>query len=346
MNRLLERDLLPDTVIRWGIRRLLRKRLREEARRAADPDSAVNFMSLLKGSPIAIRTDDANRQHYEIPTAFYERVLGPRLKYSSALWESETRELGAAEDAMLDLTCRRADLRDGQAILELGCGWGSLSLFMAERFPRCDITAVSNSRTQRAHIEGQARARGIRNLRVLTADVNELELDATFDRVVSVEMFEHMRNYDELMRRIRGWLRDDGRLFVHIFCHQRFAYTFETDGDDDWMARYFFSGGVMPSFDLLGRFDRDLQQEQAWRVSGLHYARTLEAWLRRMDGCKDELYPLFEQTYGSADARKWWVYWRVFFMACSELFACGGGEEWIVGHYLFRPRAVTVPRAG
>jgi len=336
---LLERDLLPDPLIRWGIRRLLRDRLAQESARAAAPGHLDKFMAQLKASPIAIHTADANQQHYEVPTSFYQRVLGPRLKYSSCLWEDGTTSLAAAETAMLNLTCERAELRDGHDILELGCGWGSLSLFMAERFPASRITAVSNSRTQKEYIDSAARQRGLLNLQVITADMNDFRTDRTFDRVVSVEMFEHMRNYRDLLARVRGWLRDDGLLFVHIFCHDRFAYPFETDGDRDWMARYFFTGGIMPSFDLLSRFDDHLQQVQAWTVNGRHYARTLEAWRELMDQQKADLWPLFVQTYGARNATRWWVYWRVFFLASAELFAFNNGQEWYVGHYLFRPRA-------
>jgi cyclopropane-fatty-acyl-phospholipid synthase len=346
MMQLMERNLLPDPLVRWGIRRLLQDRLRQEARRA-EAGGLDRFIEELKSSPVAVHTLEANQQHYEVPTAFYQRVLGPHLKYSSCWWEPGVPDLAAAEQAMLQLTCERARLQDGQDVLELGCGWGSLSLFMAARYPGSRITAVSNSRTQKLHIDAEARARGLVNLRVITADMREFSIDASFDRVVSVEMFEHMRNYEELLHRISGWLRPEGFLFVHIFCHERYAYPFETDGDNDWMARYFFTGGIMPSFDLLSRFDRDLAQVEAWKVNGRHYAQTLESWLQRMDRQKPALWPLFVETYGAAEATRWWVYWRVFFLACAELFAYRDGNEWYVGHYLFRPHAAataTAPR--
>lgn len=340
LMKLMERNLVPDPLVRWGIRRLLRDRLHQEARRA-EGGGLDRFIEQLKSSPVAVHTQEANQQHYEVPTAFYQRVLGPHLKYSSCWWGDGIPDLAAAERAMLQLTCERARLQDGQDVLELGCGWGSLSLFMAERYPGSRITAVSNSRTQKLHIDAEARARGLTNLRVITADMREFSIAASFDRVVSVEMFEHMRNYQELLHRIRTWLRPEGFLFVHIFCHERYAYPFETDGDNDWMARYFFTGGIMPSFDLLSRFDRDLAQVQAWKVNGRHYALTLESWLQRMDRQKSTLWPLFVETYGAADATRWWVYWRVFFLACAELFAYRGGTEWYVGHYLFRPQPAT-----
>ncbi len=333
---LIEREWIPDSMLRWGIRRLLAKRLRMEASGARSLDA---FVEELKRSPIAIHTDDANQQHYEVPTDFFKVVLGPRMKYSSCWWDDRTPDLAAAEETMLALTCDRAGLAPGHRILELGCGWGSLSLYMAERFPTARITAVSNSRTQKAYIDQAARRRDLVNLDVITADMNDFDTGAKYDRVVSVEMFEHMRNYQELLARIRRWLQPDGRLFVHIFCHDRFAYPFETDGDNDWMARYFFTGGIMPSFDLLSRFDRDLIQIESWKVNGIHYARTLEAWLSRMDAARAALWPLFEETYGRPQAQTWWVYWRIFFLACAELFAYDGGRAWYVGHYLFKPRA-------
>ncbi|HMP74914.1 MAG TPA: cyclopropane-fatty-acyl-phospholipid synthase family protein [Kiritimatiellia bacterium] len=333
---LIEKEWIPDFLLRRGIRRLLAQRLEQEAARAGQLDA---FIAELKSSPIAIHTQDANQQHYEVPTAYFKAALGPRLKYSSCLWDDQTPDLAAAEERMLALTCERAQLAPGQDILELGCGWGSLSLYMAERFPAARVTAVSNSRTQKEYIDAEAKRRGLTNLTIITSDMNDFATDARFDRVVSVEMFEHMRNYEELLRRIRGWLKPDGRLFVHIFCHERFAYPFETDGDNDWMARYFFTGGIMPSFDLLSRFDRDLVQIDAWKVNGVHYARTLEAWLQRQDTQRATLWPLFVQTYGADHAQKWWVYWRLFYLACAELFAYRGGAEWYVGHYLFKPRA-------
>lgn len=334
-----ERGLVPDPVLRWGIRRLLRERLRIEARRAAQPGAATAFMEELQQGPIAVHTQAANEQHYEVPSAFYQRVLGPRLKYSSGLWNDGTPNLAAAETAMLALTCERARLKDGHDVLELGCGWGSLSLYIAERYPRCRVTSVSNSRTQKAFIDDRARQRGLANVEVITADMNDFAIDRRFDRVISVEMFEHMRNHRDLLARVRGWLRDDGLLFVHIFCHDRFAYPFETDGKDDWMARYFFTGGIMPSFDLLPRFDRDLELAESWKVNGRHYARTLEAWLANMDRQRTALRPLFVETYGAPAQRRWWVYWRLFFLSCAELFAFNKGNEWYVGHYLFTPRA-------
>jgi cyclopropane-fatty-acyl-phospholipid synthase len=336
----IERERVPDVLLRYGIRRLLARRLRQEAENSGTAAGLDRFVAELKQSPIAVHTDDANEQHYEVPTAFFQTVLGPRLKYSSCWWDERTADLGAAEERMLQLTCDRARLADRQEILELGCGWGSLSLFMAARYPNARITAVSNSRTQKTFIDAEARRRGLPNLTIVTCDMNEFDTEQRFDRVVSVEMFEHMRNYESLLGRIRRWQKPGGELFVHIFCHDRFAYPFEADGDNDWMARYFFTGGIMPSFDLLSRFDRDLRVEDSWKVNGVHYSRTLEAWLARMDAHRAALWPLFISTYGADQAQKWWVYWRIFFLACSELFAYRGGNEWYVGHYRF----VQTPR--
>ncbi len=334
---LMERGLLPDAVIRMGIRLLLRKRLAEGSRGDAEVarQRQREFFSQLRQSPLAVAAEDANRQHYELPPEFFTQVLGPRRKYSCCLYPPGVNDLAAAEEAMLRVTGQRAALADGMDILELGCGWGALTLWMAEQYPRCRITAVSNSAPQRQFIEGICTECGFDNVRVITADMNEFAIDGSFDRVVSLEMFEHMRNYAELLRRISGWLKDDGRLFVHIFCHRDLAYFFESTGDDDWMGRYFFTGGIMPSDHQLFYFNEDLAVEDHWRVNGLHYRKTCDQWLRRQDERREQILPIFRETYG-ADAEIWFRRWRVFFMACAELFGFNNGNEWFVSHYLLR----------
>jgi cyclopropane-fatty-acyl-phospholipid synthase len=325
IDRLLEKDLLPDWLIRIGIRRLLAQRLRDEAK--PSPEALAKhlrrYVDDLKNRPIAEDTRAANEQHYEVPTPFYQKCLGRRLKYSGCLYATGEESLDEAEEAMLALYADRAQLADGQHILELGCGWGSLSLWMAEKFPQARITGVSNSRT-------------LSNLRILTCDMNTFDIaPAQFDRVVSIEMFEHMKNYQQLLANIARWLKPGGLLFVHIFTHRAYAYHFVARDQSDWMSRYFFTGGQMPSHDLLMHFQTDLTLQESWVVNGTHYQRTAEHWLQNMDRHRDEILPLFADTYGEANARKWWCYWRVFYMACAELWGYGEGNEWQVSHYRF-----------
>ncbi|MCU0434783.1 MAG: cyclopropane-fatty-acyl-phospholipid synthase family protein [Bacteroidia bacterium] len=338
IDNLLERNLLPDILIRTGIRRLLRQRLRDEKRSTPDEQYA-HFMQQLdefSRSPVAVETKAANEQHYEVPTAFYQYCLGPHLKYSSGFWKPGTTTLAQAEEDMLALTCSRAQLENGHHILELGCGWGSLTLYMAAKFPQSKITAVSNSRTQKQYIDSTAAARGLTNITIITADMNVFDTaPAQFDRVVSVEMFEHMRNHGLLLERISRWLKPEGKLFVHIFTHKAYIYLFESKDETDWMSRYFFTGGMMPSDHYLLYWNKHLHVTSHWRVCGEHYGKTAEAWLKNMDAHKAEILPLFAETYGKENVTKWWVYWRVFYMACAELWNFEKGEEWFVSHYLF-----------
>ncbi len=329
-----ERGWVPDALTRWGIRRLCKQRLQQEY--LGDwRYRQQQFLQTLAASPIAIETKAANDQHYELPPAFFVACLGARLKYSSCFYDNGNETLDKAEVAMLKLYSERAELADGQQILELGCGWGSLTLWMAENYPNAQITAVSNSAPQRLFIEAKCRERGFANVKVITCDVNQLALDtAQFDRVISIEMFEHMRNYQNLLARVASWLKPDGKLFVHIFCHREIAYPFEVKDQTDWMSQYFFTGGQMPAFDTFRHFDRDLQIEKDWQVNGRHYEKTSNHWLQNMDQRKAQIMPVFAATYGK-DAALWFQRWRMFYMACAELFGMNQGEEWLVGHYRF-----------
>lgn len=336
-DSIVEKDLIPDFLIRNRIRALLRQRLKDEDKGSPEANKAnlLKLVAELKASPIAINTSEANEQHYEVPTEFYQYCLGKHLKYSSGYWKDGVTDIDTSEHDMLELTCQRAELQDGQDVMELGCGWGSLSLFMAAKYPKSRFTVVSNSRTQKIYIDETAKSRGISNLEVITCDINNFSIDKKFDRVVSVEMFEHMRNYQKLMKLVADALKPDGKLFVHIFTHKTLAYKFEVIDETDWMSKYFFTGGIMPSDDLLFYFDDDLVKEQHWKVNGTNYSKTSEAWLKNMDAHKSQIMPLFESTYGKDQATKWWVYWRIFYMACAELWGFNNGEEWIVSHYLF-----------
>ncbi len=336
-----EQGLVPDSVVRQGIRRLLARRLQEigaaDCAKAAVAEEAL--VPQMDASPIALVPDLANAQHYEVPAAFYEQFLGPHRKYSACHWDLAAdfapRDLAAAEARALELTCQHAGLEDGQDILELGCGWGSLSLWMARRYPSARITAVSNARSQRVYIEERARRAGLTNLSVITADMNAFATDQRFDRVVSVEMFEHMRNWRALLRRVHDWLEPGGRFLLHVFCHRSTPYFFEDQGPTDWMGRHFFSGGLMPSDDLPLRFQDDLRLTRRWRWDGRHYERTLNAWLANMDARRAVVLPVLEQTYGADQAELWWQRWRIFLMACAELFGYDKGQQWWVSHYLF-----------
>jgi len=334
---LAEKGFLPDLLIRLGIKRLCGQRLSEANTLGLEAleNSHRQWIDLLTESPVAIVPEKANEQHYEVPPEFFELVLGANLKYSSGYWSKEVFSLDDSEHEMLKITCERAGLVDGQDILELGCGWGSLTCFMAQKFPNSKITAVSNSKDQRNFIQQKNDKLNLQNIKVFTADMNDFSTDEKFDRVISIEMFEHMRNYDELLKRIDGWLKQNGKLFVHIFSHKEVAYPFEDKGDGDWMAREFFSGGQMPSHRLLMSFPDRMKIEKDWRVSGTHYEKTSLAWLRKMNTNKIEILELFKTTYGEKDASEWFQRWRIFFMSCEVLFGFNEGSEWGVSHYLF-----------
>jgi len=331
--QLAERALLPDFLIRRGIRKLLSERI---ASLSKGSKSEADWVKELSEKPLAESTDAANEQHYEIPPHYFTTVLGKHLKYSCGYWPEGCDDLDASEAAMLKLSCERANLTNGQHILELGCGWGSLSLWMAEHYPESNITSVSNSNSQRQYIESQCRERGLNNLKVITCDINDFDPGSEFDRVLSVEMFEHVRNHRKLFQRIHDWLKPGGQCFVHIFSHHAQTYLFEARSNKDWMSRYFFTGGIMPSSTLLPSAAKGiLDCEQTWTVNGKHYTKTLEAWLTKQDENHDAVLSIFKECYGTGAARLWSQRWRIFYMACSELFAYKNGEEWPVMHYRF-----------
>jgi cyclopropane-fatty-acyl-phospholipid synthase len=337
---LVDAGVLPDWLIRAGIRRICAARLdeQEDGGTTAQAARRLALDAELRRSPIAVATAAANEQHYEVPASFFQMVLGPHLKYSCGYWAAPDATLADAETAMLQLTVDRAQLQNGQHVLELGCGWGSLTLFMAARFPASRILAVSNSASQGAFIRQRARQHGLTNVDVMTADINHFDTADRFDRIVSVEMFEHVRNYPALFDKLDRWLTDAGRLFVHIFAHHRFAYTFEARSDSDWMARHFFSGGMMPSESLFRQIQERFAVESQWRLSGTHYERTANAWLANMDRHATEIDAVLASTYGAAHVAAWRARWRVFFMACAEMFGYRSGSEWLVAHYRFTKR--------
>ena len=335
--KLAEKGLLPDVFIRLGISRLCGQRLSEAKvlSTQAMEEKHQHWINILKESPVALVPEKANEQHYEVPPRLFELVLGSNLKYSAGYWPQGTSSLDDSEVEMLKLSSKRASLSDGQEVLELGCGWGSLTFHIAQNFPNSKITAVSNSNDQRQFIEKKCEKLKIKNIKVITADMNDFSIDKEFDRVVSIEMFEHMRNYDELLKRVSGWLKKDGKLFVHIFSHKKIAYPFEDEGEGDWIAREFFSGGQMPSHKLLTCFSSRMKIEKDWRIEGTHYEKTSLAWLNKMDKNKAEVLTLFEKTYGKNEASIWFQRWRIFFMSCEVLFGFNQGSEWGVSHYLF-----------
>ncbi|MEM7280045.1 MAG: cyclopropane-fatty-acyl-phospholipid synthase family protein [Pseudomonadota bacterium] len=336
----IESGLLPDPIIRAGVRRLLESKRKEIS--SGDVEYAAeatnDLVSKMNASPVAILPEIANRQHYEIPAEFFSQVLGDFHKYSCGYWPENINTLTQAESAALDLSARRADIADGMRILDLGCGWGSFSLWIAERFPNATVTAVTNSYSQRDFIVSQASELALQNVTVIACDVNDFEPPTYFDRVVSIEMFEHMRNYRELFRRIDSWLVPDGLFFMHIFCHKTTPYEFLDKGPSDWMSRHFFTGGIMPSADLPLRFSENLSIAKRWNLNGQHYAKTCNAWLENMKKNENAVMPLLAQIYGEANAALWWQRWLIFFVACSELFDYDQGQEWHVGHYLFKKK--------
>ena len=335
---LAERGLLPDSLIRWGIRELDKKRLRFEDLGDSEKqrEALERFVEAMRNSPVAVQVHKPKEQHYELPPAFFETILGKWMKYSSCYWPQGVDSLDKAEEAMLELSCERVQLEDGMEILELGSGWGSLSRWMAEKYPNSRVVTVSNSRPQAEFIKAGCSALKLDNLEVISADMNDFDTDRTFHRVVSVEMFEHMRNWEKLLSRISSWLKSGGKLFLHIFTHRKFAYIFEEEGEDNWLGRYFFTAGLMASHDLLLNFQKDLAVEAHWRLNGRHYKKTADAWLSKLDSRREQILPILAETYGRSLAERWFQRWRIFFLACSELWGYGNGEEWLVSHYRLR----------
>ncbi|XP_052209440.1 (S)-coclaurine N-methyltransferase-like isoform X1 [Diospyros lotus] len=336
----LERNLLPDAVIRRLTRLLLAARLRSSYKSSSPLQLShlLHFAHSLREMPIAIHTDKPKSQHYELPTSFFKLVLGKHLKYSCCYFTNASSTLEDAEEAMLELYCERVDLKDGHSVLDIGCGWGSLCLYIAKKYTNCKVTGICNSTTQKAYIEEQCRDLQLQNLDIIVADISTFDMDASYDRILSIEMFEHMKNYHDLLKKISTWMKQDSLLFVHHFCHKAFAYHFEDVNDDDWITRYFFSGGTMPSANLLLYFQDNVSIVNHWLVNGKHYAKTSEEWLKRMDKNLSSIKPIIESTYGKDSAVKWTVYWRTFFIAVAELFGYNNGEEWMVAHLLFKKK--------
>lgn len=339
IDKLLIRKWIPDSLIRKNIRKRLKNKLQYEEVlfNKLHSQKDKKLIQELIESPIAINTQNANEQHYEVPAEFFQLVLGDWLKYSCGYWENESN-LDESEIRMLDLYLARAKIIDAEDILDLGCGWGSFSLYAASRFPGKNFTAVSNSNSQKKFIIEKAKILNIKNLKVITTDINSFHPTNKYDRVISIEMFEHMRNYQELFNRIHQWLRPDGKLFVHIFTHRKYTYKFDVVDDSDWMAKYFFTGGMMPGKNFLFHFSKGFSTEKQWEINGMHYSKTLEAWLNQMDDKIDLIIPIFKESYGK-EYPKFVAYWRIFFMACSETFAMNEGHEWQVHHYLFNKKA-------
>jgi cyclopropane-fatty-acyl-phospholipid synthase len=342
---LTEQGVVPDALLRAGVRRLCAQRLAEihadDAQAAAG--ACESLIAHMDTAPIALVPEKANTQHYEVPAALYALTLGKHRKYSCCWWPRGTETLDRAEEVALAATCARAKIGEHQSILELGCGWGSLTLWMARRYPKSRITAVSNSASQREHILSEAARLGIENVSVITADANTFDTTDTFDRVVSVEMFEHMRNWRALLQRVHRWLAPGGLFFMHVFCHRSTPYLFLDGGSSDWMSRHFFSGGMMPSDDLAVRLQDDLRLLARWRWDGTHYERTANAWLANLDANRDAARAVLAATYGNDDATQWLNRWRLFFIACAETFGYRGGQEWWVSHYLFESRSNRAP---
>ena len=325
-----ERVPLPDVIIRAAIHRLCSRTAARLATGNAESDAW--FADAMAARAIAEYTDEANARHDEVPAAFFAHVLGPNRKYSSCFYKEPASTLQEAEEEALRQTVEHADLADGQSILELGCGWGSLSLWMARQFPHSLVTAVSNSNSQREYIEGEAAQRGLANLRVITSGHEPVRARSA---VRPCRLRRDVRAHDELARiddpRAR-WLKPDGRFFLHIFTHRSGAYLFDRADGEDWIAQHFFTGGVMPSHHLIRQYADLFEVEKEWRWSGVHYQRTAQDWLDNFDSHRDEIERVLRKVHGGETAL-WMRRWRWFLLATAGLFGYADGSEWGVSHY-------------
>ena len=334
-NFFISRGLIPDSLLRRGVRNQGRQRL-QMMKNTDLKQEYLTFLKQASSGKIAVHTDDANNQHYEVDSEFFQYCLGKNLKYSSCYWNDDTSSLDEAEDIMLDLYCKRAKIKDGMTILDVGCGWGSLSLYLAQKYPKSKITGVSNSNSQRKFIEKLGYERNLHNLNIVTKDINSFDTNKKFDRIISIEMFEHTKNSKILMDSINKWLAPDGLFFMHVFAHKYNPYYFDTEQKNAWMAKYFFTGGMMPNHDLFKDLESDLNYQKSWMLSGTHYEKTSNAWLEKMDSNKTKILELFRRNNSNSVAKKKFYFWRLFFIACAEIFGYNGGSEWIISHHLFK----------
>jgi cyclopropane-fatty-acyl-phospholipid synthase len=340
LTTLAEKGGLPDFLVRYGIRNLLKNRLNKININNIENSNVhlQKFLSMMGSSEVALVPELANEQHYEVPPDFFKLILGKNLKYSCGYWENEKNSLNDSEESALAISTERAMIKDGEDVLDLGCGWGSFSLRNAKIYSKSRFTAVSNSKRQKLEIDKIAKENNLENLEVITDDINYFVPNKSYDRIVSIEMFEHIRNYKEMFKRVSDWLNPSGTFFMHIFCHRSVPYEFIEINEDDWMAKYFFSGGIMPSLNLPLNFQEDLSIINQWVWSGSHYQKTSNAWLKNMDRNKREILYILSETYGKNDEYLWWMRWRMFFMSCAELFGYDNGQEWLVSHYLFKKK--------
>ena len=333
-NTLLSRGLIPDFLLRRGVRSQGKQRLAMMVKGNLSNDYE-KFLKEASSGEIAVHTDDANNQHYEVDSEFFQYCLGKNLKYSSCYWDENTSSLDQAEDNMLELYCKRADVKDGMDILDIGCGWGSLSLFLANKYPNANITGISNSSSQKLFIDKEASKRNLRNLKIITSDINDFKSSKKFDRIISIEMFEHTKNSKKLLDSIDSWLNPKGCFFMHDFAHKNNPYYFDKDQNNAWMAKYFFTGGMMPNHNLFRDLESNLNYQKSWMLSGTHYEKTSNAWLNKMDHNREKILTLFKENSDIKTAKRNFHFWRLFFIACAEIFGYANGSEWCVSHHLF-----------